>query len=123
MQKMMFLLEKQTGDEYYRFEPADYGPFSWQLSKDVDYLVASGCLTQRIRTTSEGEKYEYMLTKSGLEIVKKGLADGDWLRNQDRVLRIMLDLKQQNNRRNLRALLREVYSKYPEYAAKSRVAF
>ena len=124
MQKIIFLLGKKIEKEYYRFDAADYGPFSWQLSRDVDFLVSSGLLVQHIRGIADsGEKYEYALTKEGSETVRRSLAQTNLLGNKARILKWITELKQQNNHKNLKLLLRDVYSEYPEYAVKSRVVF
>jgi uncharacterized protein YwgA len=123
MQKIFFLFEKELGTTYFKFEAADYGPFSWRLSKDVDFLVASGYLAQRTRTIRDGgEKFEYSITKRGADLVKRALSDAELQKTMSRQLDVLTNLKRQNNHRNLRQLLREVYSRYPEYAVKSRAA-
>jgi len=121
MQKIIFLLEKELHPNYYRFEPADYGPFSWQLSKDVDFLVSTGFLEQTIKAATEGKKYEYTITGRGTELVERVLNDGVWSGKLSEILSALDRLKRENNRRDLRRLLHDVYSKYPEYARKSRI--
>ena len=44
LQKLVFLNGNYTGESYYDFIPHKFGPYSFQLDKDIDTLCAGGFL-------------------------------------------------------------------------------
>ena len=120
MQKMVFLFEKKAEISEYQFQAANFGPFSWRLSSAIDSLVQNG-LVRETKSTFEGaEKYEYDITKDGVEVVKEWLAVDA---KHERYFEIMSALKRDFNGMSLSNLLRRIYSQYPDYAVKSQYEF
>ena len=123
MQKLIFLMQQklESQSNMYLYQAKDYGPFSWQLASDIDYLRANGYITEKKRIRSDGgERYILKITEKGQEFVARILKDSRWgpqFRNQ---LDLLERLKNENNSKNLNQLLREVYSKYPKYAVHSK---
>src|SRR5437899_6104261 len=121
MQKMIFLFEQETRSSDYQFQAANFGPFSWRLSSALDFLVSNGFTQESKRSFTDGaEKYEYTLTKDGVELVRDLLAKDS---RYPRYLEIMNSLKEKYNGMVLAQLLRHIYSRYPDYAVKSQYEF
>jgi uncharacterized protein YwgA len=70
-QKLVFLVQKKAeakkiSSSKYRFELYHYGPFSADLSTQLDRLVSMGYLMMIPETTPGGyTRYQYRLTSSG----------------------------------------------------------
>src|SRR5438445_13380125 len=75
-QKLVFLVQcraksKNIPSSSYRFEPYRYGPFSSELSEQLERLVASGYLTFTPETTPGGyTRYAYTLTNTGKTLLE-----------------------------------------------------
>lgn len=125
MQKMMFLFEqevgKTTGVLEYQFQAANYGPFSWRLTKALDFLVSNDLVHEGKESFGDGaEKYEYSLTDHGKDLVEEALArDSKYASYLDK----MEELKARYNDMGLRSLLVDIYSRFPDFAAKSQYEF
>jgi uncharacterized protein YwgA len=124
MQKIIFLFEqeigKDTGLYEYQFQAANFGPFSWRLSNALDFLVSNGLVEETKKPYGDAEKYEYSLTEEGVRAVKEAIAeDGRY----SKYLRKMEELKVKYNDMGLRTLLMDIYSRFPDYAAKSQYEF
>ena len=68
VQKGMFLLAQEGGipeDERYTFEPYHYGPYSFELKRDLNELVRSGLAAAH--PVSGYSWHRYHLTKAGIE--------------------------------------------------------
>jgi uncharacterized protein YwgA len=120
MQKMIFLFEKKVEMSEYQFQAANFGPFSWRLSSAIDSLVHNGLIHESKSTFEGAEKYEYDITKDGVDMVKEWLAMDT---RHERYLEIMSALKREHNGMSLSNLLRRIYSQYPDYAVKSQYEF
>jgi hypothetical protein len=74
-QKIVFLLQEQGINIGYKFKPYLYGPYSEELSDDVNMLTGLGFLaidSEEIK--SDGvvhDRYAYSLTEEGKETVRK----------------------------------------------------
>lgn len=116
VQKSMFLFaerSKAPAGEKYEFRPYHYGPFSSQIYRDLDQLVAEGRL--RLETDHDGSgSPRYSLTGTGRRTV-------DELRPRAAAERLELlgSLRDWVTARSFGALLNDVYRLYPQYAVNS----
>jgi hypothetical protein len=116
IQKGLFLLSMRgPARDLYSFIPYSWGPFSREVYRDLDGLVAKGLLR---REPVPGQNWvRYSVTETGHERAQafaKNLSapDRDWLA---RVRRYLTD-------RSFGQLLREIYDAYPQYATRSRLS-
>lgn len=117
LQKSLFLLgqrlDKSTlGDDFYAFEPYNYGPFDVTVYQDAERLAGDGLVT--ISRTPERRWALYLSTENGSEAAEK-LRKGvpaQWLRYADRLVTWVQHL-------SFRDLVRAIYAEYPEYRANS----
>jgi hypothetical protein len=114
IQKGMFLLSQRgPARNLYQFSAYNWGPFSSQIYRDLDYLVDSGLLD---RTPAPGQTWaRYAATKRGVdratEIASQvGPADVAWLAQCRRFL----------TERSFAKLLTDIYAAYPGMATKSQ---
>ena len=76
-QKLVFIVQnraRQQGihGEFYHYEPYLYGPFSAELAKTIDNLVASNSLLELREVTSSGYTiFEYKLTGQGENLIDR----------------------------------------------------
>ena len=151
--KMLFLFQKElwsdfrrgteiAEDDFYRFFPNDYGPFSGQIYDDIEFFslhrfIKSSIAQEETLSESIGE-WEIWLSESdsgGNERIveyseeefslseEKGFPFATELyallsENQKKMLRFF---KQRMVKTPLRAIIRYVYGKYPELAEKSKI--
>ena len=109
----MFLFaqrSKAPDDEKYRFQPYNYGPFSFQIYPDVEQLVSSGLLVAESGMNSP----TYALTADG-EVQVETLR-AKMLPKRVALLHRTRDYVME---RDFNTLLKDVYRLYPEYAARS----
>lgn len=115
IQKGMFRFANESGvpeDERYGFAPYHYGPMSRQVYADVDKLEARGLISG---TPVEGYSWKrYRATPTGVETARAVAARAD----RD-ALGQLFELKRQLTGQSFAELLRDVYSRYPEYAENS----
>src|SRR5262249_47624999 len=109
VQKGMFLFAQEAGvpaSEQYRFEPFHYGPYSFELRRDLDDLVKEGVVGTR---PVPGYSWaRYALTRAGAERAR------DLISAAPRpALATLYAIKQRITSRSFNALLREVYREYP----------
>jgi hypothetical protein len=113
IQKGLFLLEMSgRAGHLYDFQPYNWGPFSAEIYRDLDTLVASGFVAEdpvpghtwrQYRTTAHGES-------QARQFATAAPADTlDWL------ARARLYVTGQPFAR----LLRDIYRRFPQYAAQS----
>jgi hypothetical protein len=115
IQKGMFRFAQESGvpeDELYTFAPYHYGPMSRQLYADVDALEARGLIHG---TPVEGYSWKrYRATPVGIEMAQDVAARGDRAG-----LNQLWALKRELAGQSFAELLRDVYDRYPDYAANS----
>ncbi|MGN6815370.1 MAG: hypothetical protein ACTHK3_04715, partial [Solirubrobacterales bacterium] len=116
LQKGMFLdaQESDAADsEKYTFVPYSYGPMSRQIYSDLEQLVSAGLIAEK---PVEGQAWSrYVPTEKGLEAGRELLA-------RDASRKVAKDLhriKKEVASKTFRALLEDVYERYPDYASKS----
>ncbi|KXB07319.1 hypothetical protein AKJ52_00485 [candidate division MSBL1 archaeon SCGC-AAA382C18] len=119
LQKMIFLAQQDMEDsvETYDYEPYDYGPFSKELYDDIDDLVDEGIIKEQKEKLDDGRiKYFYEMSEEGQEIIESKMDNNKDFHD---LKEKMEDIKSTYNKKNLRDLLNEVYSRYPKYAEES----
>ena len=115
IQKGMFLLSQEGTAPLkglYQFEPYHFGPMSFQLYHDLDALTSSGALQSQV---PPGQTWKtYGLTDRGQQRGREALAQAD-----PATRKAIVETMDFVKTRSFRRLLKDVYSKYPAYAAKS----
>jgi hypothetical protein len=116
IQKSMFLFaerSKAPAGEKYEFRPYHYGPFSSEIYRDLDRLVADGSLRLEAGQAGLGSP-RYSLTGSGRRAVEelrpRAVAER---------LELLASLRDWVTARSFGALLNDVYRLYPRYAVNS----
>jgi len=148
LQKMLFLLDNECGldarsSAEFNFEPWKYGPFSAEVFRDMEFLENAGLVeTNRIGPAAEPEwseveelsqdyaddggeyaseqlfvQEEFFLTDKGVQFVRDRIES----RLPTKLKQAIADVKKRYNGMSLASLLRYVYAKYPQYAAKSEL--
>ncbi len=116
--KEIFLISKEIDpklDKELDFFPYDLGPYSTILARKLNEMVEHGLIEARSGEGAEGE-YIFTLTDSGNEAAQRVL---DSLSTEKKEL---LTRKRRGwDQLGYRGIVRLVYSKYPEYAGKSRI--
>jgi uncharacterized protein (DUF488 family) len=104
--KLLFLLQKTGVDNGYDFIPYKYGPFSFQLYRDLTKLAQEGWINGECLRLVPGKKKEAL----------------DEVRNLPEVVRDkLLDIKSLYGRLSEDELVKVVYTKYPEFTFKSEL--
>jgi uncharacterized protein YwgA len=116
LQKGMFLdaHESDVGEgEKYSFIPYSYGPMSTQIYSDLDALVSEGLVEEK---PVQGQSWSrYLATEKGLEAGRGLLARA----SSDRSAQQLHRIKKKVASKTFKALLEDVYERYPQYASKS----
>jgi uncharacterized protein len=115
IQKGMFLfaMEADVPDhEKYEFRPYNYGPMSPQIYSDLEALEAEGHISSE-KAPGYSWRY-YRPTESGIERARalRDAADRDAVHK-------LFEIKADVAQKSFNALLRDVYERYPAYAARS----
>lgn len=114
LQKALFLLGKgmpqSVGEGFYQFIPHNYGPFSKEIYLDAERLASEGL----VAIVQSGSYPEYICTAAGQGVAKmiSGTADARVLEYFEQVVHWVQSL-------SFSALVRAIYSKYPEYRENS----
>lgn len=116
LQKGMFL-DAQESDpgkgEKYTFAPYNYGPMSAQIYSDLDELMVEGLVEE---VPVQGRSWSrYVATEKGLEAGQK-LLDQESSRDVGGQL---YRIKKEVASKTFKALLEDVYERYPAYASNS----
>jgi uncharacterized protein YwgA len=115
LQKGMFLFAQECNvgdDEKYEFIPYNYGPMSAQIYSDLEDLVDDG-LVEAVPV--QGQSWaRYVATD-------RGLAEGSRLMESEPSdnARFLHAVKKEVASKTFKALLEDVYERYPDYAEKS----
>ncbi len=117
LQKSLFLLEKTLPDEivaedYYDFEPFDYGPFDSAIYQDAELLANQHLVN--IVPSSTGRWREYSIGKVGLHRV-------DEIQRElpENVQEYVRQLVQWIQTKSFSELVRFIYDRYPDYKINS----
>lgn len=74
--KLIFLAEQEEGlENYYKFEKHNYGPYSFDLTEDLNVLERLGLIEVTVEKFSkqgpfEGKSYNYELTPKGKKAIE-----------------------------------------------------
>jgi len=117
LQKSLFLLERNLpvevrGEDFYHFEPYNYGPFDSNVYSDASILTFQG-LAQSSQSC-QGNWTEYAATAEGMDranVLKASLPRGV----ADYVGKIVQWVRGQS----FTSLVRAIYERYPEMKEKS----
>jgi uncharacterized protein YwgA len=116
LQKGMFLdaHESEVEEEgRYTFIPYNYGPMSTQIYTDLESLVSEGLVEE---VPVQGQSWSrYVATEKGLESGRALLAKEPTDRAAQQLYRIKKDVAS----KTFKALLEDVYKRYPQFASKS----
>lgn len=118
-QKLVFLTQEETEvPQYWEYDPAQYGPFSKQLARDIDSLIDQGFIErQTVHNRYNKEKHIYRLTNKGNRVAKKMLSKDAY----DGLFDEAAKIKKQFNNIPIQELLRYVYTKYDYYAVETEL--
>ena len=110
--KLVFLLRQETDLErdrsFYSFVPYDFGPFSFTLYWDLGRLRQNGYVTT--------EEERIALCGSTLELAEKQVEE-----LPASIRSAVADVLTRYGKMNQKALIREVYSRYPWFALNSKL--
>ncbi len=104
--KLLFLLNREGIDGAYDFLPYKYGPFSFQLYRDLAKLAQDGWIFDDSLQISPGKKGEALLETRKLPTLTRDK---------------LLDIYSLYGRFSEDALIKTVYAKYPEFTFKSQL--
>lgn len=119
IQKGLFLFAMETKaprGQKYRFRPYNYGACSFEIYGDLDALVAEGSL-ERIERSGQSWPL-YRTTDKGAERARKLMSTAP-----QPLHKAIRQHKEFVFSRGFLQMLREIYEKYPAYAAKSVLKF
>ncbi len=137
LEKLVFLATREQPKlpfeltAQYEYQPYHFGPYSKQVYEAVDLLEEAGLVTEDKRLNAddldeleevesgaadrEGVERHFELTKDGVDVAR--LLAGE----HEGVSEALTEIKDQYAGMPLRQLIRYVYSKYPEYATRSKI--
>ncbi|MEO0111905.1 MAG: hypothetical protein ABIK77_06125 [candidate division WOR-3 bacterium] len=138
LMKFLFLLKRELNIDkyfknYYRFLPYSLGPFDKKIYTDLEDLIEKGLVKKILHPKlkiSEIEKEiigyfdeevicEYRLTEKGLKEAQRII---NIINKIDKnLIKEIVKLKTKYQKYTLLQLLKEIYSKYPEYQRKSKI--
>ena len=118
--KLVFLAQKEkVGEDFYRYKPGQYGPYSKSLYDDIDKLESEGFIRRRDKRTGDdkNDKQTYELTEKGERTLNRAreLPGNDF----PEAIEGLETVKSQYNEMDLWELLEYVYGEYPEMAENS----
>ncbi len=111
-QKMMFLAQKENKlSKEFEFIKYNYGPYSFELTKDIESLEKEGFLTiekEEFATDNEfsGKRFIFQLTKKGEKFVK------DNKNNFETDSKVINETVKKWNKKPMSDIIKYVYSKY-----------
>ncbi len=111
-QKMMFLAQKENKlSKEFEFIKYNYGPYSFELTKDVETLEKEGFLTiekEEFTTDNKfsGKRFMFQLTKKGEKFVKDNKNDFEI------DSKIINETVKKWNKKPMGDIIKYVYSKY-----------
>lgn len=123
--KLVFLLQEEGIThlpEKYQFRPDNYGPYSRELSRDLNSLKRDGDISvEVVRAFNGSEKYIYEITTQGNDKLNDLFSDQEsWLHGMEpRIKDAAAEIIHDYNTTRLFDLLDHVYDEYPDMAEKS----
>jgi uncharacterized protein YwgA len=116
--KEMFLIAKEIDsklDKELNFFPYDLGPYSKVLAQKLNEMVSKELIEAASNVGEEGE-FTFSLTPKGRQEAERVLGE---LPNE--VQELLRKKRRGWDQLGYRGIVRLVYSKYPEYAGRSRI--
>ena len=114
LQKALFLVgtefPDEVGDDFYRFSPYNYGPFSAHVYEDAESLEVKG-LAEIFPVANRGWS-QYGASPPGMD-------RADTLEVSPEVREYISELVDWIRKQSFSSLLRAIYREYPEYRANS----
>lgn len=116
-QKLVFLAEKESDiPELYEYIPHKYGPYSPDLSQDLQKLSEHGLIERNHTFNGVGNRtYTYSLTTKGIRVAK------EYVNDYEPLFRELSKIKQRYNKERIDDLLDYVYRKYPNYTTETEL--
>ncbi len=120
-QKIAFIVENEVKELNNFFEescewiPYAYGPYSDDLSEDIELLEKWGLI--EVLNKDDENEIIYRITKKGKEIVEKKVLR--YIPND--ILDKLIEIKKKYNNMPIISILKEVYTKYPTFATASKI--
>lgn len=116
-QKLVFLGQQESElPEQYRFIPYEFGPYSYQLERDIESWMNSGHIRRnRTRNRAGNYRIDYSLTLEGIRVAKTLLKKEGF----SKVFKEANKITSGYGGEKLSDLIRYVYGKYPEYTDES----
>ena len=115
-QKAMFLIgteaKRYVGDDFYAFEPYDYGPFSSSVYSDLETLASESKV--EIRQVPGRRWSVYSITPEGRQSIDASAKDAD-----PRATKYVSEVATWVSGLSFQQLVRAIYDKYPAYKANS----
>lgn len=116
LQKSLFLIKQniieKITDDFYEFEPYNYGPFSVEIYRDAEDLEINNFI--KVNLSQYGNWTEYSITKDGekkAEEIKQNL--------NSNIIKYIKELVEWINNLNFREIVNFIYSNYPDYKVNS----
>ncbi|MCC6019469.1 MAG: hypothetical protein LM601_10590 [Candidatus Verstraetearchaeota archaeon] len=110
--KGLFLIKQELKlEDFYEFEPYLYGPCSFEVYRDLEFLTEEKLIT---KIPSGRGWFYYKITplgRSRVEEFSKTISE--------KLVQGILEIKKLIAGKSILELLRYIYSKYPEYAKNS----
>ena len=112
VQKLMFLFQREADENWFTFEPYDYGPFSRKLYKTLDVCIDREYVTERTEEDEDGcIRYHYEPGPAIDDVLDQGGNEG--LRD------VLAGVFDEYPTTDLHELVKNVYSDYPAMARNS----
>jgi uncharacterized protein YwgA len=140
LEKLIFLIQEEgLHKRFYQYEAYDYGPWSREIHDDVELLGLRGIIVTRREPlkvpveaadtdeclSQESEEIDEIKTKFvevyGLTKPGEKAASSIWRSLTEEERRGIETIKKNFNQKSLMELIRYVYTKYPDYAEKSKI--
>ena len=116
VQKLFFLIDRELAPHvdgpHFRFEPFHYGPFDREVYRVLDTLSSMG----RLDKVALGNLYDFGLTGMG-----QAAGDAILVARPPEVAACLGECARWVRLQSFRSLVTEIYARYPDMAANSRV--
>ncbi len=117
LMKELFLVGKRSNPrKFYNFVPYRYGPCSFEVYHDLEFLKDEGLVLEVPST--EGRYRSFRLTAEG-----RDAAEAAFETVPEEVKQAVMDVKSNFNQVSVYSLLSYVYDAYPEYATRTEWVF
>ncbi|MDJ1433565.1 hypothetical protein [Halostagnicola sp. A-GB9-2] len=117
LQKLVFLGQQESNiPEKYRFIPYKFGPYSYQLQRDIESLIDRDYISRNTTRNNSGNyRTDYSLTPSGIRAAKALLKKDGF----DKIFEEANKVTSRYGEERLSDLISYVYGNYTEYTDQS----